>query len=144
MPGQGGTRVRRGWYRHVSSEVGSITTALDRGGPLWPMASLPYPTSKTALNMITAMYAKELWDTPIKVNAAHPGYCATDLNGHSGFRTADQGAEAIVHLATLDADGPTGSFYGYFTAMCGPPTRHPTTRGTRYFRLTSARSLVSH
>jgi NAD(P)-dependent dehydrogenase (short-subunit alcohol dehydrogenase family) len=29
--------------------------------------------SKTALNMVTAMYAKELFDTPIKVNAANPG-----------------------------------------------------------------------
>ena len=47
------------------------------------------------------MYAKELRDTPIKVNAANPGYCATDLNGHRGFREPVQGAEVSVHLATL-------------------------------------------
>ena len=72
----------------------------------------PYPSSKTALNMVTAMYAKELRDTPIKVNAANPGYCATDLNRHSGWFTAEQGARVSVHLATLPADGPTGRLWG--------------------------------
>ena len=60
---------------NVSSEVGSITSMTDPASPLARMpASLAYPSSKTALNMITAMYAKELRDTPIKVNAANPGY----------------------------------------------------------------------
>jgi NAD(P)-dependent dehydrogenase (short-subunit alcohol dehydrogenase family) len=70
--------------------------------------------------MITAMYAKELRDSPIKVNAANPGYCATDLNGHSGFRTAEQGAEVVVHLATLPADGPTGVLWGHVWTGEGP------------------------
>ena len=97
---------------NVSSEVGSISATINPNSPLWNLTSLPYPVSKTALNMVTAMYAKELFDTPIKVNAANPGYCATDLNGHSGFRTPEQGAEASVHLATLPADGPTGQLWG--------------------------------
>jgi hypothetical protein len=42
------------------------------------------------------------------LSGADPGYCATDLNGSSGFRTAAQGAEVSVHLATLPADGPSG------------------------------------
>ncbi|WP_019931555.1 SDR family NAD(P)-dependent oxidoreductase [Nocardia sp. BMG111209] len=98
---------------NVSSEVGSITMTTDPAGPLWPMAAIPYPTSKTALNMITAQYAKELWDTPIRVNAVNPGYTATDLNGHSGFRTAAQGAEPIVAALTRPAGGPSGQFTGY-------------------------------
>jgi NAD(P)-dependent dehydrogenase (short-subunit alcohol dehydrogenase family) len=97
---------------NVSSEVGSITSMMDPTSPLWPMASVPYPSSKAALNMVTAMYAKELRDTGIKVNAANPGYCATDLNRHSGFRTAEQGAEVSVYLATLPDDGPTGVLWG--------------------------------
>jgi NAD(P)-dependent dehydrogenase (short-subunit alcohol dehydrogenase family) len=97
---------------NVSSEVGSITSMSDPDNPLWPISSVTYPSSKSALNMITAMYAKELRDTPIKVNAANPGYCATDLNGHRGFRTPEQGAEVSVHLATLPADGPTGTLWG--------------------------------
>jgi NAD(P)-dependent dehydrogenase (short-subunit alcohol dehydrogenase family) len=107
---------------NVSSEVGSITSMTDPESPLWPMASVPYPSSKTALNMITAMYAKELRDTPIKVNAANPGYCATDLNRNSGFRTAEQGAEVSVHLATLPEDGPSGVLWGYVWTTDGTDT----------------------
>ena len=99
---------------NVSSEVGSITSMTDPASPLAQLpAGLAYPSSKSALNMITAMYAKELRDTPIKVNAANPGYTATDLNRHSGFRSVTEGAEASVHLATLDADGPSGILWGH-------------------------------
>jgi NAD(P)-dependent dehydrogenase (short-subunit alcohol dehydrogenase family) len=94
---------------NVSSEVGSISSQTDPASPLASMpAGLAYPSSKTALNMITALYAKELRDTPIKVNAANPGYTKTDLNRNSGFRSVTEGAEASVHLATLPADGPNG------------------------------------
>ena len=104
---------------NVSSEVGSIGSMLDRASPLWPMASIPYPASKAALNMVTAMYAKELAATPIKVNAANPGYCATDLNGNTGFRSARQGAEVCLHLATLPSEGPTGTLWGYLWTSSG-------------------------
>jgi NAD(P)-dependent dehydrogenase (short-subunit alcohol dehydrogenase family) len=72
-----------------------------------------YPSSKAALNMITVMYAKELRDTPIKVNAANPGFTATDFNNHRGFRSASEGAEPSVYLATLADDGPSGIHWGY-------------------------------
>jgi NAD(P)-dependent dehydrogenase (short-subunit alcohol dehydrogenase family) len=99
---------------NVSSEIGSVTFMSDRNSPAWQMpASIPYPASKAALNMVTAMYAKELAATNIKVNCGNPGYCATDLNGHTGFRSAAEGAEISVHLATLPDDGPTGTFWGY-------------------------------
>jgi NAD(P)-dependent dehydrogenase (short-subunit alcohol dehydrogenase family) len=105
---------------NVSSEVGSITSMTDPQSPLFPMASVPYPASKAALNMITAMYAKELKDTPIKVNAANPGYCATDLNAHNGFRTPEQGAQVVVQLATLPSDGPDGLLWGNLWTADGP------------------------
>jgi NAD(P)-dependent dehydrogenase (short-subunit alcohol dehydrogenase family) len=98
---------------NVSSEVGSIESMSDPDGVLAELVSIPYPSSKTALNMVTAMYAKELAGTPLKVNAANPGYCATDLNGHRGFRTSAAGAEVIVGLATLPDDGPSGVLYGH-------------------------------
>ena len=56
------------------------------------------------------MYAKELAGTGILVNAGCPGYVATDLNGHQGFRTPEQGAAVFLELATLPADGPSGTF----------------------------------
>ncbi|MEH0986096.1 SDR family oxidoreductase [Micromonospora sp. CPCC 205556] len=104
---------------NVSSEVGSIAVMTDPQDALFPLTSIPYPTSKAALNMVTAMYAKELRNTPIKVNAANPGYCATDMNGNSGFRTSEQGAEVSVHLATLPAHGPSGHLWGFQTDAGG-------------------------
>jgi NAD(P)-dependent dehydrogenase (short-subunit alcohol dehydrogenase family) len=104
---------------NVSSEVGSIAVMTNPEGALFVLTSVPYPASKAALNMTTAMYAKELRDTPIKVNAANPGYCATDLNGNAGFRTAEQGAEVSVHLATLPNDGPSGLLWGYLMDQGG-------------------------
>ena len=99
---------------NVSSEVGSITGQSDPAHPLAQMpASAQYPSSKAALNMITVMYAKDLRDTPIKVNAANPGWTATDFNDHRGFRGAAEGAEPSVYLATLPDDGPTGIHWGY-------------------------------
>jgi NAD(P)-dependent dehydrogenase (short-subunit alcohol dehydrogenase family) len=71
--------------------------------------SLTYPSSKTALNMITDRYAKAL--PAFRVNAADPGYTATDLNGHSGYQTVEEGSDAIVALATVPPDGPTGGFF---------------------------------
>lgn len=106
---------------NVSSEVGSITSQTDPASPLAQMpAGLAYPSSKSALNMVTAMYAKELRDTPIKVNAANPGYTATDLNRHSGFRSAAEGAEPSAHLATLPADGPSGILWGHLWTTGAP------------------------
>jgi NAD(P)-dependent dehydrogenase (short-subunit alcohol dehydrogenase family) len=99
---------------NVSSEVGSITSQSDPSSPLSQIpASAAYPSSKAALDMLTAMYARELRDTPIKVNAANPGYTATDFNDHRGFRTAAEGAEPSVYLATLPGDGPTGILWGH-------------------------------
>ncbi|MFI7277650.1 SDR family oxidoreductase [Streptomyces sp. NPDC049879] len=99
---------------NVSSEVGSISSQTGTTSPLSRMPpSAQYPSSKTAVNMLTAMYAKELRDTPIKVNAANPGFTATDFTDNRGVRTAAEGAEASVHLATLPEDGPTGILWGH-------------------------------
>ena len=106
---------------NVSSEVGSISSMTDPASPLGQMpASLAYPSSKAALNMITAIYARDLRDTPIKVNAANPGYTKTDLNRNSGFRSVTEGAEATVYLATLPADGPSGILWGHLWSADGP------------------------
>jgi NAD(P)-dependent dehydrogenase (short-subunit alcohol dehydrogenase family) len=105
---------------NVSSEVGSISSQSNPASPLSQMpASATYPSSKAALDMLTAMYAKELRDTPIKVNAANPGWTATDFNDHRGFRSAAEGAEPSVYLATLPADGPSGILWGHLWTTDG-------------------------
>jgi hypothetical protein len=76
---------------NVSSRVGSLATIADPAYPYRSILGLAYSPSKTALNAVTVAFALELADTPIKVNAACPGYTATDLNGHSGPRTVATG-----------------------------------------------------
>jgi len=39
-----------------------------------------------------------------------PGYTATDFNGHSGPQTVTEGTDAIVAMASISSDGPTGTF----------------------------------
>lgn len=93
----------------ISSSIGSL--GLLTGDTVDLPPSLVYGTSKTALNAITAQYAAALADTPIKVNAACPGFIGTDLNGHTGTGTPAEGARIALRLATLPADGPTGGFF---------------------------------
>lgn len=98
---------------NVSSEMGSLSINSDADSSIAQFPpTLAYNASKTALNALTVFFAKELQGTPIKVNSVSPGYVATDLNGHSGHLTAEQGAKAPVVYATLPADGPTGGFFG--------------------------------
>ncbi|WP_435823447.1 SDR family NAD(P)-dependent oxidoreductase [Kitasatospora aureofaciens] len=97
---------------NMSSELGSLAHMADPGSPWSAYTSilLPYCSSKSALNAITVLYANELRGEGILVNAVSPGYCATDLNRHSGIRTAEEGAAVAVDLATVGEDGPTGAF----------------------------------
>ncbi|MET7648857.1 SDR family oxidoreductase [Streptomyces sp. NPDC005426] len=103
---------------NVSSAIGSLSAAaanLDPTG-VHPPGEFPvmlsYATSKSALNAVTLAYANELRGTGILVNAASPGFVATDINGHHGVLTPAQGAHIPVLLATLDDDGPTATFLG--------------------------------
>ena len=93
----------------VSSGMGSLAVTTDPARLESTLVGLTYPASKTALNMITTQYAKALPE--FRVNAVDPGYTATDLNGHRGIQTVQQGSDAIVALAAVPADGPTGGFF---------------------------------
>ncbi|MEU1998127.1 SDR family NAD(P)-dependent oxidoreductase [Nocardia gamkensis] len=95
---------------NMSSTVGSLTRQTTPGADTGPI-SAAYSASKTFLNAVTVQYVKELRDTNILINAACPGFTATDLNGFRGVRTPAQGAAIAVRLATLPDDGPTGGFF---------------------------------
>ncbi|GAB2918573.1 SDR family oxidoreductase [Rhodococcus aerolatus] len=94
---------------NVSSTVGSLTLQTAQAEAVGPISAAYSPT-KTYLNAVTVQYAKELAGTGILVNAGCPGYVATDLNGHQGHRTPEQGAAVFLELATLPDDGPSGTF----------------------------------
>jgi NAD(P)-dependent dehydrogenase (short-subunit alcohol dehydrogenase family) len=97
---------------NMSSSVGSLAAMTDPQGPLAGLpASAAYVPSKSSLNSMTVQYAKEFRGTKLLVNAACPGYVATDLNNHTGLRTVEQGAAIAVRLATLAPDGPSGGFF---------------------------------
>jgi NAD(P)-dependent dehydrogenase (short-subunit alcohol dehydrogenase family) len=99
---------------NVGSGTGSFTLTTDPSRIESRVRAPLYSASKAAITMLTLQYAKAL--PHIRINAADPGYTSTDLNGHSGTQTVTEGTDAIVRLATLGPDGPTGTF----TDRAGP------------------------
>jgi len=93
---------------NVSSGLGSFGRVNDPDHIESTFATIAYGSSKAAVTALTVQYAKAL--PGIKFNAADPGYTATDFNGNSGPQTVTEGTDAIVELATIGADGPTGTF----------------------------------
>jgi NAD(P)-dependent dehydrogenase (short-subunit alcohol dehydrogenase family) len=85
----------------VSSGMGSFGITTDPERLESTLHALVYPSSKAALNMVTSQYAKALTD--VRVHAVCPGYTATDLNGHRGTQSVEEGAEAVVRACTDDA-----------------------------------------
>jgi NAD(P)-dependent dehydrogenase (short-subunit alcohol dehydrogenase family) len=94
---------------NVSSGLGSLAATGDPGRVEFHVALLDYNSSKTALVMVTSQYAKAY--PAIRFNAVDPGYTATDLNGHQGTNSVEEGTEIIVRMAAIGADGPTGGFF---------------------------------
>lgn len=92
---------------NVSTEMASLTSM---GSDYYPLAP-SYRLSKVGLNALTALWAKELQNTNILVNAYSPGWMKTDMGGSSAPFTADEGAETALYLATLPAGGAQGKFF---------------------------------
>ena len=70
-----------------------------------------YSMSKTGLNTITRHLAPELEDLGIVVSVASPGLVRTDLGGIDAKRSAKEGAETPVWLATKITLNQTGHFW---------------------------------
>src|SRR4051794_28375947 len=69
---------------NVSSGMGSIAWTNDPSRLESTIVSLAYPSSKAALNMLTTQLAKAY--SAMRVNAADPGYTATDSTTTAGPR----------------------------------------------------------
>jgi NAD(P)-dependent dehydrogenase (short-subunit alcohol dehydrogenase family) len=93
---------------NVSSGMGSLAITTDPERVESTFVGLAYPASKSAVTMLTTQYAKAFPD--IRINAVDPGYTGTDFNNHSGPQSVEEGTDAIVRMAKLDASGPTGTF----------------------------------
>ncbi|MCX2923476.1 SDR family NAD(P)-dependent oxidoreductase [Streptomyces sp. NEAU-W12] len=99
---------------NVSSALGSLTINADPPAhsdllPAWAPL-LAYNSSKAALNMLTAVYAQSL--PQISVVSVDPGFTATDLNGHQGTQSVEEGAAVIVAAATAGTGTPSPAFVG--------------------------------
>lgn len=104
-------RSPAGHIGNVSSGLGTVDFLSTPDSPLWRYANLlGYNSSKAALNAITLIYANSLRDAGIRVNALSPGFCATDLNGHSGPLTAAEGGAHIARQVLSPDERTTGVF----------------------------------
>jgi len=94
---------------NVSSALGSFWAVTNPERHQFHFPSIIYGSSKAAVSMLTVQYAKALPN--IKFNAVEPGFTATDLTPFSAAgQPVEMGAEVIVRMATIDKDGPTGTF----------------------------------
>ncbi|MFD9741534.1 SDR family NAD(P)-dependent oxidoreductase [Umezawaea sp. NPDC059074] len=93
----------------VSSSAGSFWAVTNPERPEFGLPLALYSASKAAATMLTVQYAKS--QPGIKFNALEPGTTATDMTAAFGVgRSPAESAEAVVRLATLGVDGPTGTF----------------------------------
>jgi NAD(P)-dependent dehydrogenase (short-subunit alcohol dehydrogenase family) len=93
---------------NVSSGQGSLTrNSLEESTRL----QLAYNSSKAALNAMTIQFARELKNTPVKINAVAPGYTMTDMNEGKGRKSVREASGVIVRMALLDENGPSGGYF---------------------------------
>jgi 3-oxoacyl-[acyl-carrier protein] reductase len=95
---------RHGRIITVSACLGRFT------GPGLLGGLAPYRVSKTGVNALTRNLAAELQfgKRGVLVDAMCPNHCRTDMGGPDAPRSADEGADTILWLATRPATGETG------------------------------------
>ena len=96
---------------NISSSMGSLMDIASPDSSYAEVQAPAYRLSKTLLNGITVLLAKELQGTNILVNSACPGWVQTEMGGDRAPLSPEQGAATPVWLATLPDDGPTGGFF---------------------------------
>jgi NAD(P)-dependent dehydrogenase (short-subunit alcohol dehydrogenase family) len=97
--GPGMVERRRGRIIAVSACLGRFSGPGTSGG------LAPYRVSKAALNALVKNLASEMQfgKRGVLVDAMCPNHCRTDMGGPDAPRSADEGAETIVWLASRDA-----------------------------------------
>ena len=93
---------------NVSSGLGSFAMVTDPDSHQFNVHSIVYSATKAAVDMLTVRYAQAVPD--IKFNAVDPGRLATDLHGDYTAQSPTVGADVVARVATIGADGPTGTF----------------------------------
>jgi NAD(P)-dependent dehydrogenase (short-subunit alcohol dehydrogenase family) len=104
-------KSKAGCIVNVTSDMGSMTRNTDPAHPYSGLTVLAYTASKVAANVASLLFARELKDSGIKVNAVNPGYTATEMNQFRGAQPIEEGVIAPVRYALIGPDGPTGGFF---------------------------------
>ena len=89
----------------MSSRVGSITESTG--------TTLPYATSKAALNMLVKGLAAQLQDRRIIVVALHPGWVRTDMSGGQGRFSPQTAVHNLREVISGLGDSDSGKFISY-------------------------------
>ena len=97
---------RRGRVVNLSACLGRMSGPGTAGG------LAPYRVSKAAVNALTKNLSAELGDgrRGVLVDAVCPGHCRTDMGGEQAPRSAADGADTVLWLATR-ASGETGRLW---------------------------------
>ncbi len=96
---------------NMASGLGSLTEMADPQSAYAGIGAPAYRLSKTGINCITTLLAKEVRNDNILINSACPGWVRTEMGGDQAPLTPEQGADTPVWLATLPDGGPTGGVY---------------------------------
>jgi len=109
----------RGRIVNLGTQVASLNQLADPDSPLKDDICPAYQASKTALNAMTLVFAKELHAFGIKVNSVCPGWVMTDM-GHDDLpdygdavrpMSPQEPVEKLIWLTELPDEGPTGGFF---------------------------------
>jgi len=109
----------RGRIVNLATQVAALNQLADPESPLKDDICPAYQASKTAVNVMTLVFAKELRESGIKVNSVCPGWVMTDM-GHEDLpdygdavrpMSAREAVEKLIWLMELPEDGPTGGFF---------------------------------
>ena len=95
-----------GMAERRDGRVITVSACLGRfSGPGTSGGLAPYRVSKAALNAMTKNFAAEMMygKRGVLVDAMCPNHCRTDMGGPDAPRSAAEGAETIIWLATRDA-----------------------------------------
>jgi 3-oxoacyl-[acyl-carrier protein] reductase len=100
-----------GMVQRRSGRVVIVSACLGRSsGPGLEGGLVPYRVSKAGVNALVRSFAAEtgLGSRGVAVDAMCPGHCRTDMGGPDAPRSAEEGADTIVWLATREPAFPTG------------------------------------
>jgi len=100
-----------GMVQRRSGRVIVVSACLGRSsGPGLEGGLVPYRVSKAGVNALVRSFAAEtaMGSRGVAVDAMCPGHCRTDMGGPDAPRSAEEGADTIVWLATREPATPTG------------------------------------